>query len=138
MADNDLRRQLVAFARNPAPASEAGTDLRERCESRFERDVLERLQSLEVEVDAQYPVAGYRIDFTLTDAKGRRVAVECDGDSYRGVEQLQHDAGRQRILERLGWRFVRIRASEFYSDPDGSFESMLDLARDHGLDLERV
>ncbi len=132
---SDFRRQLVAFAQEPRRVSEVAADLRDGCESRFERDVLERLLKLGVRVDGQYPVAGYRLDFTLTDLHGRRVAVECDGDSYHGIDQLRDDTNRQRTLERLGWRFARIRASEFYADPDGSFAALVRRAEEHGLDL---
>jgi len=33
---------------------------------------------------------------------------------------IVEDLGRQAVLERLGWRFIRIRGSEFYRDPDGT------------------
>ncbi|MEM9133355.1 MAG: AAA domain-containing protein [Actinomycetota bacterium] len=137
--EGDLRRNLVSFAQNPSPPPAPAPDLRGRCQTRFERDVLERLDVLAVDgdllLDAQYPVAGYRLDFTVTDRNRLRVAVECDGDSLRTVNQLTHDAARQRVLERLGWRFVRIRASEFYSDPDRAMAGFTDRLVDHGLDL---
>ncbi len=142
LAEADLRRQLVAFAQHPATAPVAAPDLRGRCRSGFERDVLERLEGLaataDLELDAQYPVAGYRIDFTVTDRRRHRVAVECDGDLLRTENQLLADAERQRVLERLGWRFARIRASEFYTDPDRAFAALVDRLADHDLDLTPV
>jgi len=138
LSETDLRRRLVAYAQNPKRRSEATGDLRARCESRFERDVLEKLLKLGPRVDAQHPVAGYRIDFTLTDLSGYRVAIECDGDSFHGIEQLRHDTERQRVLERMGWRFVRIRASEFYADPSGSFQALVERAKGHGLRIEEI
>ncbi len=133
--ETDLRQKLVAFAQNPKRQSRASLDLRESCESRFERDVLERLLPLGLRVDAQYPVAGYRIDFTLTDLHGRRVAVECDGDSYHGIEQLEADTRRQRILERLGWHFIRIRASEYYLDVTKQIEQATRAMAGFGLEV---
>jgi hypothetical protein len=44
------------------------------------------------------------------------LAVECDGERDQSPEQLQEDMGRQAILERLGWQFVRIRGSVFFRD----------------------
>ena len=52
-------------------------------------------------------------------ATGRRLAVECDGDKYHGPERWADDMRRQRILERVGWRFWRCWASSFVLDPDG-------------------
>jgi hypothetical protein len=37
---------------------------------------------------------------------------------------LAEDMNRQAILERLGWKFARIRGSAFYRDPDKAMESV--------------
>ncbi|MEM8924058.1 MAG: DUF559 domain-containing protein [Actinomycetota bacterium] len=113
-------------------------DLHDRCESRFERDVLDRLLPLGLQLRVQYPVAGYHIDVTATDADGRRVAIECDGDNFVGSEQLRADAERQRILERVGWRFARLRASAFYADPDGAVDALVARLAEHGLRLPEL
>ena len=65
----------------------------------------------------QFHVGAYRIDLVVT-GNGRRLAVECDGERYHGPEKLQEDAERQAILERLGWKFVRIRGSLFFRDEE--------------------
>lgn len=46
-----------------------------------------------------------------------QVAVECDGDRVHGFEQIPLDMARQAVLERAGWRFIRIRGTRFYRDP---------------------
>jgi hypothetical protein len=51
-------------------------------------------------------------------ANGQRLAVECDGDGYHEPERWAGDMRRQRILERVGWRFWRCWASSFTLDPD--------------------
>jgi len=40
--------------------------------------------------------------------------VECGGDRFHGPEQWREDMRRQRVLERVGWRFWRCFASSFY------------------------
>ncbi|MCL1948404.1 MAG: hypothetical protein FWF59_01540, partial [Turicibacter sp.] len=45
-----------------------------------------------------------------------RLAIECTGDSFYGGEQIEQDMDRQRVLERAGWKFQKIRASHFYLD----------------------
>jgi hypothetical protein len=58
-----------------------------------------------------------------------RLAVECDGDIWHGVERFQEDMARQRMLERSGLTFWRVRGSTFYRDPGAALEklwSMLD------------
>jgi transcription elongation GreA/GreB family factor len=51
-------------------------------------------------------------------AGDRRLAIECDGDKYHGPERWADDMRRQRVLERVGWRFWRCWASSFNFDPD--------------------
>ena len=40
---------------------------------------------------------------------------------------------RQTILERLGWRFIRIRGSEYYRDPEKTMERVVTALEEMGL-----
>lgn len=83
------------------------------CESPFEKDVLGVLLDWGYRVYPQFPLRGYRIDFMVQDMDGNRLAVECDGDSFHGLDQMAHDNARQSFLENAEdlsfWRC-------FYSD----------------------
>ena len=52
------------------------------------------------------------------------LAVECDGDHWHGIENYEKDMERQRMLERCGWRFHRIRESAYYANPEKTLESL--------------
>jgi hypothetical protein len=41
---------------------------------------------------------------------------------------------RQEILERLGWRFIRVRGSAFYRDPDAAMEPVFARLKDLGIE----
>jgi len=69
-------------------------------------------------------VGYYTIDLVV-EGGGRRLAIECDGDKPAAVEQLREDMARQAILERLGWSFLRVRASEFFLNPDKAMKPVL-------------
>ena len=71
----------------------------------------------------QFRVAEYRIDLVVEGIKAR-LAVECDGDQWHGPEEYERDQWRQRVLERAGWRFWRIRGSTFYRDPEQAMEPL--------------
>jgi RNA polymerase-binding transcription factor DksA/very-short-patch-repair endonuclease/DNA polymerase III delta prime subunit len=118
LKQGDLRRELIMFAeqayRNPESVLQIPEA--ERAESPFEREVLEWLVHKGYRVRAQWPVGAYRIDLVVEGETGR-VAIECDGDRYHySEEQIRRDLERQAVLERLGWRLIRIRGSEFYRD----------------------
>ncbi len=82
-------------------------------ESWFEVDVALELCERGYQVIPQYEVGSYRIDLVIEGGQNR-IAIECDGDKYHGLDRLEKDLFRQRVLERAGWKFFRIRASEFY------------------------
>ena len=119
LAANDLKFRLIAHFERPMPSAPPDADLAARCESGFERDMLARLLALGYRVEPQVGSEGFRIDLVVEDLEGRRLAVECDGDSFHGPERWREDMRRQRILERVGWRFWRCFASSFYGDPEG-------------------
>lgn len=117
----DLRRRLILHARDPKATMEQLEALERQTESDFEREVLRRLHALGYKVSSQWPVGPYRIDLVVSDGQNR-LAVECDGDRAHPPEKLGEDMARQAILERLGWRFVRIRGSQFYRNPQASID----------------
>ncbi len=88
-------------------------ELRNRCESGFEREMFDWLVAHGYRVEPQVRVGGYRIDFVVEGSEGRRLAIECDGDAFHGPGQWSDDMARQRVLERAGWTFWRCFASSF-------------------------
>jgi very-short-patch-repair endonuclease len=113
----DLRKRLIEHAMDPQALMRAMNEKSKRVESEFERLVMRRLLNAGYRVTPQWKVGAYRIDLVV-EGDNRRLAIECDGDRYHPVEKLAEDMERQSILERLGWRFVRIRGSEFFLDPE--------------------
>jgi very-short-patch-repair endonuclease len=112
----DLRRDLIEFARAPDALDKLYEDKVVETESDFEEKVLRHLLNGGYRnVQPQYRVGAYRIDFVVKNGK-KRIAIECDGDRFHGLDQLDADMSRQATLGRLGWKFVRIRGSEFYRD----------------------
>lgn len=113
----DIRRHLLLHARDPKATEALLGQLEPRTESEFEKQVLRQLVSKGYKVTPQWRVGPYRIDMVVEDG-GHRLAVECDGERYHPPDKLREDLARQAILERMGWRFVRIRGSTFFRNPD--------------------
>ena len=92
-------------------------------ESPFEAQVAARLSSAGWQVHSQVGVAGYRIDLAVVDpdAPGDYLmAVECDGATYHSAATARdRDRLRQAVLERLGWRVLRIWSTDWWLDADG-------------------
>ena len=119
----DIRRELLEYA-EARQIKEAQTD-DPKHESEFERLVAHELKSHGFRVQAQYRVGFYRIDLVV-EGNGKKLAVECDGDRWHsGSEKIAEDLARQAVLERLGWKFHRIRGSEFFRETTRTVKRLL-------------
>ena len=101
----------------------------------FERSIYERLIAAGLDVEPQYGVGRYRIDFAVrsrTDRSRFALAVECDGASYHSQPTArERDRLRQTALERRGWRFHRIWSTDWFNDPDRCINNVLTALRDN-------
>lgn len=125
----DLRRRLLEHCTNPRGVEQTLLRAEAKLESPFEREVLSRLVRAGYRVTPQWPVGHYRIDLVV-EGGGRRLAVECDGDRFHPLEKLAEDMARQAILERLGWRFVRLRGSAFFRNPEAAMAPLFTKLRE--------
>lgn len=119
----DLRRRLIDHVRDPSARRRELRAASRKVESPFEQAVLERLHAAHYQVEPQVWVGRYRIDLVVRNGSNE-VAVECDGDRYHGFDNIIDDMNRQAVLERAGWRFVRIRGTRFYRDPDRTMQEV--------------
>jgi very-short-patch-repair endonuclease len=121
-----MRHRLLSYMLEPSrkPADEGDQSF----DSEFERAVFRLITARGFHVRTQVCVGDttnhrYRIDLVVEGMQGR-LAVECDGDQWHGLERYEQDMARQRDLERAGWEFVRIRGGEFYRDPTKALEPL--------------
>ncbi len=76
-------------------------------------------------IQNQVKSCGFKIDFVITNSStGKRIAVECDGPTHFKNEldeeldiYVDSDEERQRVLEAAGWRFYRLKYSDWIN-PD--------------------
>ena len=130
---DDIRKTLIDYAQAPASFISAIRSVEERTESPFEKEVADKLLSLGYHIEPQYTVGAYRIDFVVI-YKDNKVAFECDGERYHSSEEdVRADMERQQILERLGWRFVRLRGCEYYRNKEQAIERVVADFKDFGI-----
>ncbi|MHB8995458.1 MAG: AAA domain-containing protein [Armatimonadota bacterium] len=137
-----VRRKLLEYCEHPTRAStplpdgldlaklrtlslkpESGSRAPKPFDSWFEVQVYCAVALRGYQVIPQHRVGNYKIDLLIVGMAGR-MAVECDGDEWHGLEQYEQDMARQRQLERAGYPFWRVRGSEFYRDPEAAMQSL--------------
>lgn len=116
------------------------TSQEDQFDSKFEEDVCRLFRNKGIKVITQFPCAGYRIDQVIIDKEGRTLAVECDGDfklDETGDLPPQHYM-RQATIERVTqWDVQRITASQFYLNPDGAIDKVIQFLNMQPTQTER-
>jgi very-short-patch-repair endonuclease/transcription elongation GreA/GreB family factor len=131
---DDLKAKVLRHFRDPMKGSKRPEgDAAALCDSDFERAVLRKLLDGGYRVTPQVGALGYKIDLVVEGTGDRRLAVECDGDQYHGPDRWADDMARQRVLERVGWRFWRCWASSFTIDPDGCMADLFSVLDANGI-----
>jgi very-short-patch-repair endonuclease len=102
--------------------------------SDFEREIYDILTERGYRVLPQVPVGKFRIDMVVEGHHDNRLAIECDGDRYHGIDKWDDDMRRQRILERAGWRFWRCFASTFVMNRQDVIQDLMDTLAGFGIE----
>lgn len=117
----DLRRRLIEHALDPNALLAGLDDAPAQPQAEFAAQVMQRLVAAGYRVVPQWQAGAYRIGLVVAGGGGK-LAIECDGDRWHPVEQIPEDMAQQAILERLGWKFLRLRGSEFFRAPEAAMQ----------------
>lgn len=132
----DMRRDLIEYVMDPDQFEEQLREIKSKADSPFEESVAKELKLRGYNIVQQWKIGSYRIDMVAVYGKDK-IAIECDGELYHsGEEKIREDMERQTILERLGWRFIRIRGSEYYRNPESTMERVISELGDYGIEPE--
>ncbi|MGW9031770.1 AAA domain-containing protein [Streptomyces sp. NPDC055722] len=130
----ELLRAFLEYCSHGGDLQRTGTARTDWNLNPFEQQVLAALEAANVPVTPQWGVSGYRIDFALghPDRPGQMIlAIETDGERYHSAPSARdRDRLRQAHLERLGWRFHRIWAADWFTHPHTELDRLLATWRD--------
>ncbi len=132
----DLRKMLIDYSINPQASAIAHAKVQNQAQSPFEVAVATTLIDRGYHLVQQWEVGSYRLDIVAICGK-EMVAIECDGERWHSSEaQIRKDMERQTILERIGWRFIRIRGSEYYRHPEETMKRVISKLTEYGIEPE--
>ncbi len=129
LKSDDIRLKLIRHAADPESTAKAlykhtPTELND-----MEAAVSAHLSALGYTMTSRRMVGNYTVALTC-EGEGGRVAIECDGDGKYDRDIIVDELNKQSVLERLGWRFLRLRASEYYRDPAAFLEKLTGMLRE--------
>lgn len=132
----DIRKMLLDYAANPHAFGIKHQQISAAAESPFEEAVAIALSDRGYHLVPQWKVGAYRLDIVAVCGQ-KTVAIECDGERWHsGDAKIREDMERQTILERLGWRFIRIRGSEYYHAPAQTIDRVIRELNAYGIEPE--
>ena len=128
-AVRDLKHYLEFAVQGPAALGRAvRSQGHGDYDSDFEMAVAERLRARGWTIRTQIGVSKFRIDLGVVhpDKPGEFLAgIECDGAAYHSSASARdRDRVRHIILERLGWRLLRVWSTDWFIDPDARLEKL--------------
>ncbi len=146
-AVRDLKHYIEFAAKGPTSLGAAIRSMSvSDYESDFEMAVAEGLRRKGWTVRTQIGVSKFRVDLGVIhpDAPGTFLAgVECDGATYHSSPCARdRDRIRHIILERLGWRLLRVWSTDWFINPESRLDKLDEdlralLAEDQRLAAER-
>ena len=133
LKDGDLRKELFEYIDSikenvfEKPFNENSTI------SDFENEVVKRLLEKNYTVKQQWKVGSYNIDIVAIYGD-KKIAIECDGKTpnYTEAETITN-LKEQEVLERCGWEFIRVRASQYFRNPDKAIKELIIQLDDKGI-----
>ncbi|MBQ9993212.1 MAG: hypothetical protein IJP17_00690, partial [Clostridia bacterium] len=129
---DDIRLSLIRHAENPAATAAALEKKQPAALTEMETAVIHILEEGGYKVVPRQKVGSYVVALSCEGAGGR-IAVECDGDGSADTDAIIAELGKQSVLERLGWRFLRLSAAEYYRDPSGFADRLISTVAERGL-----
>ena len=142
VAVEHLKHYLEFAERGPSALAEQSTAKYgiDQFDSYFEQAVADALRAKGWNVQTQVGVSKFRVDLGIIhpDHPGVYLAgVECDGATYHSSPSARdRDRVRHIILEKLGWKLLRLWSTDYFQDPDGAL-SRIDSRLKFVLDDDR-
>ncbi|HEU4731678.1 MAG TPA: AAA domain-containing protein, partial [Kofleriaceae bacterium] len=121
----DLRLRLIEHVAHGADETPAEIDLAGAVfDGELPAELCRTLSSEGYRVAPRYLVGGHAIDVVVHGAGSARVGILCDGGRALPDHDIHGLLEHQMILERLGWKLIRLRASEYFLDPKKELERL--------------
>lgn len=126
MSPKCIRYRLVDYCMNHKKYNDISNN-KELVLSDFEEDIFLKMKEKNLNVIPKVKVGRYNIDFMIDDE--RCIAVECVGGKRSNKYSWKESFERQHTLERVGWKFYKIRSSEFYLNSEVAFSQLEDFIK---------
>ena len=133
LKEGDLRKELFEYIDSLKENTFEKSAIENITASDFENEVARHLSEKNYTIKQKWRVGSYDIDMVaIYDDK--KIAIECDGKTLNHTEEeVIANLEEQEILERCGWEFIRVRASEYFRNPEKAIKDLIIQLDDKGV-----
>ena len=133
LKEGDLRKELFEYIDSLKENVFNKTAIENITASDFENEIARHLSEKNYTIKQKWRVGSYDIDMVaIYDDK--KIAIECDGKTLNHTEEeVIANLEEQEILERCGWEFIRVRASEYFRNPEKAIKDLIIQLDDKGV-----
>ena len=133
LKEGDLRKELFEYIDSVKENTFEKTIDEHRIISEFENEIIKYLLEKNYTVKQQLRVGSYDIDIVAI-YNNKKIIIECDGkNSNCSQEEIIINLAEQEVLERCGWEFIRVRASQYFRNPDKAMKELILQLEDKGI-----
>ena len=133
LKEGDLRKELFEYIDSIKENTFEKTIDENTVISDFENEVVKNLLERNYTVRQQWKVGSYDIDIVVIYGN-KKIAIECDGKTlHHSQEEIITNLAEQEVLERCGWEFIRVRASQYYRNPEKAIKDLTMQLEDKGI-----
>ena len=133
LKEGDLRKELFEYIDSVKENTFEKTIDEHRVISEFENEIIKYLLEKNYTVKQQLRVGSYDIDIVAIYGN-KKIIIECDGkNSNCSQEEIIINLAEQEVLERCGWEFIRVRASQYFRNPDKAMKELILQLEDKGI-----
>ena len=133
LKEGDLRKELFEYMDSIKENTFEKTIDENTVISDFENEVVKHLLERNYTVRQQWKVGSYDIDIVVIYGN-KKIAIECDGKTlHHSQEEIITNLAEQEVLERCGWEFIRVRASQYYRNPEKAIKDLTMQLEDKGI-----
>ena len=129
---DDLRRSLFDWADGVMSGTIGAAEPFDLPDPEFTGQVLRALRKRGYRVEAGHDAGAWRLDMVVR-ARGRAAAIECDGSGREDEDAIRRNMERQTVLERAGWKFVRVRSADWFRRPEKTLERVCEVLAALGI-----
>ena len=133
LKEGDLRKELFDYIDSLKENTFEKSAIENSTASDFENEVARHLLEKNYTIKQKWRVGSYDIDMVaIYDDK--KIAIDCDGKTLNHTEEeVIANLEEQEILERCGWEFIRVRASEYFRNPEKAIKDLIIQLDDKGV-----